>query len=1244
MLRLSCQLRLASLPVACLTILLSGTPASAQIDKRSAGQRHFDVDLATRSRFSLLSDVTAVLLVNEFQCSISYHGKVCQNFFTSPYSEGGFWPTGSPNGYIFEAGLQIAGLVPSNAGFAWAGDTVGAYFFDERGVQEPGEGITNIYNSLDPEDLQSWPVVGKVPDFPNASAYISDPEIFNPTLLNKKAVSEQDTWVLYWDGNPAFDSYREHPMGVLVEQRTLAWNYPEGNEATIFFIFKLTNVTNNRLFQELNEEAYFEGRDDLPDSGWRIDSIYAAFTIDPDVGFRGFDENHGTAILPLDLALAYDGDFQENERYEYSPEHFYPPFFPRSPGLVGVEFLKTPTSAATGQPARLTMFSQWDNPSSPDAGQGIVSPLGTPQLWRYLSGNFEHPRYDGPCTFPDPKERRLCYLRQEVADVWFFQSTGPFSLEPGESETIVVGIFAAATVETDQIILGDATANPPGIPSPRPGCEEPLRPIEVAAGWISTPSTACGASGDDVDPSQIQYVPGSLVGKALVAQAMMDAKFALPAPPEPPEFYLTPGDGRVTVSWEPSPTEEVGDPFYDLAGDPASPLYNPNYRRNDVEGYRIFKGRRPDDLQLIAQFDKRDTRFVDQICETDPYYLPGAACDTTVERDIAWPFVQYPIGGIVDLDGYPFILKADTALAAAIRDSTAFHMDNSGVPLAFVDTAVDNGFQYYYKVTAFDINSLRSGPSSLESYGRVKGTVPQVPAADLRPAEYRVALLGRGDGPLESEPPRLDPDRGTFSGPAAPTEQLFGDFAPVDPLLLPQGTYEVRIDSVVPLYYSGQYYLTVAGEPTVVGSAEQGGFGNACDPIACEFDLPPLDVPSDPSVRRRLQNAGSEAPPAAGRLSAGLGAELLHWHSADSDWAYTVPGFWSIDPPSPDALDGGSRWFVGENETRADPTLDLEHGSLPGVQEIFQPVPFQGILAPPELACDAAANAFHMRRFFQTTWLARRAADIKIYWAASSRVDSVIDATHDLPVPFSPAIRGSYGFLNTDADGNGAIDYVDFWHLDGLQQTPAIGCASSGPDVAFLETQPVKQPVDATGDRIADGDGFAMYIGGEPYIFLTNALPSNTVWTLRSYNGVVTRASGEYTFEETPRTPGVTGLRFALTIDAAATIEPAEADLAEIHTVPDPYYGASRYDQSAALRRLLFVNLPARATIRIYSLGGVLVDVINHDDPSGGGQAEWDLRNRGNEPVASGVYFFHVTSLDGRSHIGKFTIINGPEL
>jgi len=72
---------------------------------------------------------------------------------------------------------------------------------------------------------------------------------------------------------------------------------------------------------------------------------------------------------------------------------------------------------------------------------------------------------------------------------------------------------------------------------------------------------------------------------------------------------------------------------------------------------------------------------------------------------------------------------------------------------------------------------------------------------------------------------------------------------------------------------------------------------------------------------------------------------------------------------------------------------------------------------------------------------------------------------------------------------------------------------------------------------------------------------------------------------------------------------------------------------------LRFVNLPSRAIIRIYSTSGILVAVLPHDDPTDGGEAVWNLRNRNGRWVASGVYFYHIETPAGRVRVGRFTVI-----
>ncbi|HUF51108.1 MAG TPA: hypothetical protein VMN60_09760 [Longimicrobiales bacterium] len=1189
------------------------------------------------SHFNLASSPTTVLRINQYQCGLSNNGDTCTDVFDSPTGGGGFWPTGSPNQYMFNSGIQTSGIITMGPGctsankntqnrsdcFAWSGDTVGAFFMDAAGTRKHASPLTDIYDSLNPEDLENWPTAGTFPDFPFASAMVEDASLFNDVLLGRKAASQQDTWVMYWDGDPVRTGGRTHPMGILVEQRTLAWNYPTGNESVVYFIYKFTNVTNNPLFQRLSETRYAI---ELPDAGWRIDSMYVAYMADPDVT-HDYNLNYATASFPFNVGMSYDGSFFEPD-FVYPPQLFYPPFFTSAPGLIGVKYLKSPINPATGQEVGMTGFSLTTN------GGAFPDPSSVQRGWRYHSLSIDPGKGDANCTFPlaEIKQRRSCYLAQVTADVRFYIASGPFSLDPGQSATIALAQYVAATVATPLLTRGANERNPPGFPTLAPGCSgEPIRPIDIGMGYIGPKPGGCPAPGQGIDQRNVNVVPNSLLGRALVAQAIFDNKFLLGFAPETPPFYLVPGSNRVTVVWEPSPTETAGDPFFAAAGNPASDLFDANYRRFDVEGYRIYRGTTPSDMRLIAQFDKSGSVFTDRLCVTDPEHTTGSPCTAVREVPITSPFVQFT--SVAPLaSGAIFQFGADTALADRVLAGTSRDLTDTGIPFAFIDNDVRNGFQYFYRVTAFDINSVRSGPSSLESAGPTKSVVPQAAASSLSPASFQVGLFGRGDTPLTLGPtPGIDPVTGIFSGPQPPTNAIEVEFQAFAPQLLPPGSYAMRIDSVVPKYYGGAYYLTGPGGLSFVfGAPVQNSFASVLSGSTdvLEVDLPVISVASDPAIRQELSAKGVDTPPLAGSLAGSISISRPHWHSAFSDWAWEVPGFWSIDPPDTDA--GGSRWFTGANESTPDPTLgDFKVGAISGYK-IFRPVPFAGMAAYQGISSDL------FRRYDQAVFIAPRSADMRVYWGAAG-IDSVIDVTHNVPVPFSEATRASWGFI-ADADANGVLNWGDAVSIKGLEGTPNIGtpAARSVP----LSRTPVVMGVDVTGNLVSDGNGFALYLAGEPFFF-QGAVPANTAWTLRQYHGAVTRsAAGLYAFQPTLRNPSVPGLVVKVNVISPAQIVAGEADLTRVHTVPDPYYATSLFDLSPTSKELQFVNLPAEATIRIYSLSGVLVDVINHNDPAGGGVAKWNLRNRSNQFVASGVYLFHVSTPAGKSHVSKFTVVN----
>ena len=146
----------------------------------------------------------------------------------------------------------------------------------------------------------------------------------------------------------------------------------------------------------------------------------------------------------------------------------------------------------------------------------------------------------------------------------FFQSSGPLDLAPGGFGSIVVAyIFAApvasggcpgpacdvkpANTNADLTILGDPARMANGV-----------NKIDSMMGYLGFSN----GGPSDTDPTEVTQdefvtVPGSLLGKAQMAQSVFDNKFLLPFAPERPEFFLVPGNNQVTVLWarpRPRPT------------------------------------------------------------------------------------------------------------------------------------------------------------------------------------------------------------------------------------------------------------------------------------------------------------------------------------------------------------------------------------------------------------------------------------------------------------------------------------------------------------------------------------------------------------------------------------------------------------------------------------------------------------------------------------------------------------------
>ena len=140
------------------------------------------------------------------------------------------------------------------------------------------------------------------------------------------------------------------------------------------------------------------------------------------------------------------------------------------------------------------------------------------------------------------------------------------------------------------------------------------------------------------------------------------------------------------------------------------------------------------------------------------------------------------------------------------------------------------------------------------------------------------------------------------------------------------------------------------------------------------------------------------------------------------------------------------------------------------------------------------------------------------------------------------------------------------------------------------------------------------------------------------------RVNNKYDFAEgTEDANGYPTYRFSVDGKAAGDNDAAgiERELDMINVVPNPYYGFSSYEDSPLETNVKITNLPARATVTIYSLDGKFIrkyerdevpTMLRRQETRAVGQRqispalEWDLKNFRGIPVSGGVYLIHVSA------------------
>jgi hypothetical protein len=111
--------------------------------------------------------------------------------------------------------------------------------------------------------------------------------------------------------------------------------------------------------------------------------------------------------------------------------------------------------------------------------------------------------------------------------------------------------------------------------------------------------------------------------------------------------------------------------------------------------------------------------------------------------------------------------------------------------------------------------------------------------------------------------------------------------------------------------------------------------------------------------------------------------------------------------------------------------------------------------------------------------------------------------------------------------------------------------------------------------------------------------------------------------------------------------ELAKSQLEKIRVVPNPYVVAERWEpplppgisSGRGPQKIDFTNVPAGATIYIFTARGELVATLKHDKDIADGTVSWNLKTKENLDAAYGVYFYVVDAPGIGQKTGKFAII-----
>ena len=229
---------------------------------------------------------------------------------------------------------------------------------------------------------------------------------------------DQMLWCVYNDADPAVHTADEgsamnDPLGIEVQQTAYAFDWHSGfGGNTVFMEFRVINKCTNTM-----------------------DSTHFAIWCDPDIGSASDD--YVGCDPRLGLGFAYNATDSD-------------PVYGSNPPAVGYDILDGPRGDR-GEQLRMTSFNKYINSTDPRCIE---------ESWNYMRGfdlwgnEIIDPTTGEPTKFVlsgDPVAG-TGWLDSDPADRRFMMTSGPFTMEPGDTQEIAIAIVVAQGADRIQSV------------------------------------------------------------------------------------------------------------------------------------------------------------------------------------------------------------------------------------------------------------------------------------------------------------------------------------------------------------------------------------------------------------------------------------------------------------------------------------------------------------------------------------------------------------------------------------------------------------------------------------------------------------------------------------------------------------------------------------------------------------------------------------------------------------------------